>query len=255
MESSDPVQNQVLLYQKYHGMEGVIQFQKFASSKSHPRHFHTIQLSPLEVMSLQAKKLFNHMAPTHIVFQRFCEASPYLFKGRDVLEIGSGFHIEKKLVNLSRSYTGVDPDYPESVEDKSLVDKTDALIAKALSKRERKMIRSKSASWTGLYETSTESGKISLASGFFEEVNIRDKTGFEVIVNNALALNDGNDVKDIRGFTKSGGAYIVMDHPNLLLDREVDVANHFTLVEERWFELKGHRPFKDMLYMMSVYQV
>ena len=223
----------------------------------------THELTEAEEYALKRLKWFP-LAECHKASDVLYNQHPEMFAGKKVLEIGSGRHIDKKLVELAESYHGIDPyyemipfqramEYVNGGDPLRMIGRAFAWPVKMLFRLTDKGLRDdfaydfdpfvdsltytkKEDSDVGLVEYRTESGDVRLMSGRHNQVPMN----YDVVINGGAQI-DEDEVPEVKALLASGGTFVLMGTPDMAIWKEELTTKYFTDQREIWVELKGKK--------------
>jgi hypothetical protein len=238
-------------------------FRDYLRSSEVPIELITYELSEAEEYVLKGLREFP-LAKCHKASDVLYNQHPEMFSGKKVLEIGSGRHINKKLVELSECYHGIDPYYEiipfqraiqdiDGVDSFRMIKSAIAWSGKMLSRLKDKGLRDdfaydfdslidsliytkKEDSDVGLIEYRSESGAVRLMSGGHNQVSLT----YDVVINGGAQI-DQYEVPEIKLLLANSGIFVLMGTPDMPIWKEELTTKYFTNQSEIWVELKGEK--------------
>jgi hypothetical protein len=254
MPDRDLVERCIQLYDKYWRFRKRGDKEKF---KNHLRKSETpIELITHELTEAEEyalNRVMGSFAGLHKASNILYRQHSEMFAGKTVLEIGSRRHIDRKLVELAKSYHAIDPYYHiincdpfiwidrvlswpvsmlQKITDKGLRDDfaydMDSLI-ESLTYTENSDI--------GLREYRNESGNIRLMAGKHNQVPMT----YEVVINGGARI-DEEEVPEVKALLAKGGILIFMGFPDICMRKEDGlITEFFRFQREIWVELVGKK--------------
>jgi hypothetical protein len=263
LPSADIVETCISLYERYWSFRknpDKDKFRDYLRNKDIPREIIRHELTPAEEYSLKKLKEFPP-AWCHKASNIFYAQNQEMFGGKRILEIGSGRHIDRMLVELSQTYHGVDPHYKsltlESIMDyinppdsvlqffgnifKKIRDRMEIGLNDDYAYDFRDLVdslddKNEKNSSSGFVEYFDKSGKIRLLACDYRDLAMQ----YDIVINGGARL-EKEDIQKLKRLLTKEGIFLFMAPPDMPVFGDALTTKFFNNQSEVWIELQGRK--------------